>query len=313
MTTVTLYIEPDKGPIKPINIDLMEIEQVVLTTYRTSGNRDQERQRLICAKIKQQFPYVEPESNLNGLSMVLARFSYTDQLNGWVLRLKGVIESDPVKAASPNGQVVALQKEISNLTRTVVDLRGQLLKEQNANLSDKAKAQQLESANQNLVQQRTKDYNEIVQLRMKEQQDQQENQRLNQEIQRLNSELASETQRLRTEAENALRAASANQLRYEQLEMQSKLQYAQLEQQCKDSRDQLEQKYKKQLQQRENDLVKLREEATRPRESEELLRNEIARQQKVIDDLKQRLIDLTSPGGANQQQPGEDVFEDMLP
>jgi chromosome segregation ATPase len=301
MTTVTLYIEPDKGPIKPISIDLMEIEQAVRTTYRTSVNREQERQRLICAKIKQQFPYVEPESNLNGLSLVLARFSYADQLNGWVLRLKGVIESDPVKVASPNGQVVALQQEISNLTQTVVDLRGQLLKEQNANLSDKAQAQQLASTNQNLVQQRAKDYNEIVRLTMQQQQDQQKIQALNQEIQRLNSELASETQRLQVEAENALRAASASQLRYEQFEMQSKLQYQQLEQQYKD--------VQKQLRQRENELVKLRQEATVPRESEELLRNEIARQQKEIDDLKQRLINPTSSGDA---KPGG-VLRGMLP
>src|SRR6266446_1962803 len=100
MTTVTLYIEPDKGPIKPVQLDLLDIEQMLQTAYTMSRNKDQERLKLICAQIKKQLPNVQPESNMTGLSLVMARFSHVDQFSGCVLRLNGEIEADPIKPAS---------------------------------------------------------------------------------------------------------------------------------------------------------------------------------------------------------------------
>lgn len=284
MTTVTLYIEPDQGPIKPVDLDLLVIEEMVLAAHPPIQNREQERLKIIGDQIKKRFARVQPESNQAGLSHILARFSHASQFNGMVLHLAGEIDPDPQKP-SKGTPATSLTTEVDRLVIEVRNLRGQLQNEKNANVTDKARVVQVEDAYRQLTQQRQRDAYEISTLQQQLQQGQDE-------LRRARDDLAREQQRLQADVATATRAHAAVQTQYEQLKIQH---------------DELQ----KRLQQRDNELATLRIGISQNQQRENLLKATITEREDEIQRLREQLDRLTQSTPAMSSM--NTLIDDMLP
>ena len=119
---VTLYIHPDNGPVKPITLNLMEIEIAVHNARVPASHFDEQRFMLIAQRIKKDFPDVDPYSNRNALVALLARFTAAYQFSGMVVRLSGTIKDKTITrpaegAGLLNSEVDKLVKENARLKR----------------------------------------------------------------------------------------------------------------------------------------------------------------------------------------------------
>lgn len=103
---VTLYIQPDKGPISPIEIDLLSIETTIMG-LDAGSNRDESRIRQIAAKIKTQFPDVDPYRDLSVFSHFVRRLSHVALFSGVVVRLPGTIQG---QSQPPNPTADQIQR-----------------------------------------------------------------------------------------------------------------------------------------------------------------------------------------------------------
>jgi hypothetical protein len=86
---IALYIHPDKGPVTPMELDLMQVEMVALRSV--GGSYDEARAREIARLVRATFAQVDPESNWRELMAIGSRLSHADIFNGIVLRLPGTI------------------------------------------------------------------------------------------------------------------------------------------------------------------------------------------------------------------------------
>jgi uncharacterized phage infection (PIP) family protein YhgE len=102
-SVITLFIEPDDGPIRPVKIDMLEIETDVVR-MPLSLNRDQERIKVIAAKIKAAFPKVQPEARMQDLRSLITRLGHAAIYDGVVLHLPGSIDG-PSTPKNPGQEV----------------------------------------------------------------------------------------------------------------------------------------------------------------------------------------------------------------
>lgn len=282
---VTLYIHPDKGPIKPIQLNLMEIEVAVHNSRMSTYNRDEERLRQVALRIKQAFPYVDPNSNRNGIMTVLSRFSSAYQFNGMVLRLSGTIEDD---GASQNDGIKRLNSEVDALTKEVPRLRRLLEIEQQAHRATKEQVMQVQAENSRLIQDRDLAYDRNK-MRLD---DLQARLQLREE----------ENRRLREESEKIIRAHSALNVQHEML----KTSYEEL-QEAQRALQQRHDESQRRLTTLENELARLRLDAKNAKTTEEQLRETIER----LEDENRELEDMLRGG---QTAPSRSQgWNEMLP
>ena len=111
-SVITLFIEPDDGPIRPVKIDMLEIETDVVR-MPLSMNRDQERIKVIAAKIKAAYPNVQPEARMQDLRLLITRLGQAAIFDGIVLHLPGSIDG-PSTPKNP-GQAVLDQLSTEGL------------------------------------------------------------------------------------------------------------------------------------------------------------------------------------------------------
>jgi hypothetical protein len=90
-SVITIFIEPDDGPIRPVKIDMLEIETDVVR-MPLSLNRDTERIKSIAAKIKAAYPKVQPEARMQDLRFLISRLGQAAIFDGVVLHLPGSID-----------------------------------------------------------------------------------------------------------------------------------------------------------------------------------------------------------------------------
>lgn len=113
-TTITLYIHPDKGPIMPIQLDMLKIE-ISVVGQSTRGNRDDARLHAIAKCITDAFPKVQAESRLQDIRVLVSRLAHVSIFDGIVLRLPGIIDG-PSQPQNPTiAQFDAMDKEIGTL------------------------------------------------------------------------------------------------------------------------------------------------------------------------------------------------------
>lgn len=283
---VTLYIHPDEGPIKPVKLNLLEVEAAVQNSKMAIGNFEEARMQEVCRQIKKAFPHVVPESNRQGIVTILARFANAHQFSGMVLRLNGSIEADQSKTGnnvkSQIGEVDALGKEVSRLRRM-------LEVEQQASRATKEQIAQLQSESSKFRQERDLLYDrnritvEDLQARLRQRE--------------------SEYQRLRADADKIAQERSDFRVQVDLLtETGEELR----------ARNEALQKNLAELQARlssnEHELARLRMERTGAQRTEKDLREEIKQLKDEIADLETKLY-------AQQRQTvqGSDQFDAMLP
>lgn len=282
---MTLYIHPDKGPIKPIQLNLMEIEVAVHNSKFSTNNRDEERLRQVALHIKKAFPYVDPNSNRNGIMTVLSRFSSAYQFNGMVLRLSGTIEDDGL----PNNDgIKRVNSEIDALTKEVPRLRRLLEIEQQAHRAAKEQVMQLQAENSRLIQDR-----DLIYDRNKVRLD---------DLQARLQLREEENRRLREESEKIIRAHSALNVQHEMLKS-SQQELEETNRTLHQSREELQHR----LTSMENELARLRLDAKNAKTAEEQLRETIAR----LEDENRELEDMLRTGQTIPSQ--SQSWNEMLP
>jgi hypothetical protein len=120
---LTLYLLPDRGPISPVSLDLVEIFRT-LTPPRPADRLGAGELERLCDAIRQVHPGVEPESNLRGLARVYANFGHADRFDGVVLRVHGDIPQPEVVAN--DAQVAAVKAELARRDDKIGRLRAEL-------------------------------------------------------------------------------------------------------------------------------------------------------------------------------------------
>lgn len=121
---VTLYIHPDKGPVRDMQLDMLSIETRVIGLDANS-DRDDARVREIAAQIKKNFPHVDPYRNIGMLNQFITRFGHVALFNGVVLRLPGTIDGDGfVPVLNPTAaEFQRLTEEMNQLKDQLEDLK----------------------------------------------------------------------------------------------------------------------------------------------------------------------------------------------
>lgn len=125
---IALYIHPDKGPITPMLLNLLEIETAV-TGLDAHSNRDEARIQAIAYQIKTKFPNVDPYSKLRELTQLISRFSHVAIFNGIVLRLPGTIDGpSPIVPNMPEEEKQRLIDEVNKKRAEVEAYRQEKVK-----------------------------------------------------------------------------------------------------------------------------------------------------------------------------------------
>ncbi|HEY1351783.1 MAG TPA: hypothetical protein VGF67_19350 [Ktedonobacteraceae bacterium] len=268
--TLRLYIEPEHGPVKPLELNLLEIESAVQASRLATGNRDEERFLLVARRIKEAFPFVLPESNRSGIASILARFSEAYRFSGMVLHLAGTIQQTPTAAEPAGGDLTSLQGEIKTLASETMRLKRLFEIEQQAHRATKEQLIRIESEYKRQLQDRDIVY-ERQKLKIEDLQErlhlkEEENRRISLAADKLASAHASLRTHhdLLTETQADTQAAStALGQRYRQLE--------------------------ERFRNVENDLARLRIEARNAQSVEQSLRETLAEQTEEIGRLEEEL------------------------
>jgi hypothetical protein len=113
---LTIYLAPDRGPISPVELDLLDIFRT-MTPPGPGDGIDRGRLDLLCAAIRRRYDRVVPESNLPGLRRIYANFGHADRFDGAVLRVAGEIP------APPDAQLDEIRAEIGRLKSELVGER----------------------------------------------------------------------------------------------------------------------------------------------------------------------------------------------
>lgn len=279
-----LYIHPDEGPIKPMTLDLMEIEIAVQGSRSAALNPDEERFRQIASRIKKEFPYVDPNSNQKGLSVILSRLSHSYHFTGVVLRLAGMITEDA--SSTSNKDVKQLESEVTALASEVPHLKRLLLVEQQAHRAAKEQYLLLEAENSRLLNDRGLLY-ERSKTRIEDLQEQVRQQ-------------TDELRRMRENGDKVVRENSALRIQIEQLNVEHGELHKHLES-LKKNLDDLQLLFRD----RESELARLRMEVRNAEAKEMQLNETIERQQEEIRELEDSLNSVTprtstTVGGSNQ-------------
>jgi phage shock protein A len=252
--SIILYVHPDEGPITPVEINLMQVEEAALNY---PGDRDEIRFQEVVKCIKAQCPDVVPERHRQGIASILGRLRNVSQFNGIVLRLPGTIEDKPA-APSPTGD------KLERLANEVVSLKAQFERErENYEASLRPLRQQikeLHSTNHQMHVQR-----DGLELELREAKD--EMQRAQAQLNRIQGQL----NRAQVEVERLSFENADLQTRLEQAERAgeiiSQVAPAQAElsslRQGLASAKQAEQQLRQALEQRESEIAKLREQIRR--------------------------------------------------
>jgi DNA repair exonuclease SbcCD ATPase subunit len=156
--TLRLYIEPEHGPVKPLELNLLEIESAVQANPLATGNRDEERFRLVARRITEAFPFVVPESNRSGIASILARFSEAYRFSGMVLHLAGTIPEAPTASEPASGGLDALKGELKTLSGETMRLKRLFEIEQQAHRTTKEQSMRRESEYKKQLQNRDTAY-----------------------------------------------------------------------------------------------------------------------------------------------------------
>ena len=154
---VTLYIHPDKGPIASMQLDMLDVEISIIHSD-VNSNRDDARVHEIIARIRSQFPSVQPEAKLQELRWLISRLAHVSIYDGIVLRLPGAIDGPPPPKSYTIEDVQRLSQDASKLTMQLEGVKQQHDKVQALVASLQSENSQLRSAHQ--VQQE-----QIIQLR----------------------------------------------------------------------------------------------------------------------------------------------------
>jgi peptidoglycan hydrolase CwlO-like protein len=120
---VKIYIEPDDGPIKPLKLNMLEMEEGVID-LGSSSNRDQVRMQRTIERIKDAFPGIDPYGNLDMIRHFVRRFNHVALFNGVVLRLPGTIQADSKNIALDPDSIKNLEKEYQTLKSESEALKG---------------------------------------------------------------------------------------------------------------------------------------------------------------------------------------------
>ncbi len=139
---ITLYIHPEKGPITPMRLDMMDVEVAAIRSP-VGANRDDVRAREIAARIKKEFKDVDPHSKLGEIRTLVGKLSHTYLFNGIALCLPGTIDGKSV----PNPTV----EEFQRLTQEILELKKQLEEQRRKHDAVSARLHHLESENKRLV------------------------------------------------------------------------------------------------------------------------------------------------------------------
>jgi DNA repair exonuclease SbcCD ATPase subunit len=116
---ITLYIHPERGPIMPMQLDMMEVEMATLKSA-SDVNRDDVRVREIAVRIKKEFKDVEPFGRTVEILSLVRTLRHVQMFNGVVLRLPGVIDG---KVSPPPSNPAA--DELEHLTQEILKLKVQ--------------------------------------------------------------------------------------------------------------------------------------------------------------------------------------------
>jgi chromosome segregation ATPase len=283
---VTLYIHPDKGPIKPIKLNLLEIETTVQNSKMARDNFEEARIQEVIKRIKKEFPYVVPESNRNGIVTILARFSNAYQFNGMALRLSGQIEADQ---SDVGDELKRLDSQANALAKEVPRLKRLLEIEQQAHRVTKERIVELQMANKKLLQDRDLLYDK--------------NKIAIEDLQTRLQQKEAENRRIRDDTDKIVRERSDLQVQLDLL---------------KDTNEELQttngtlQKSLAELQSRlssnESELARLRMERTNAKRTEEQLRECIQRLEDENAELKEELY-----AQRKQVIQGSDQYDTILP
>jgi hypothetical protein len=120
---ITIYIHPDKGPIMPMQLDMLEIEIKAVSVPGIHSSHDDHRIGEIVARIKEKFPNVDPGSKRRELSHLISRLSQISMFNGIGLRLPGNIdgETPPIDLST-----AAAADAFGRLTQEAITLKREL-------------------------------------------------------------------------------------------------------------------------------------------------------------------------------------------
>lgn len=124
--TLVLYIHPAKGPTKPMLININLVEEAGI---RSLQDPDRARIDEMIRQIKVPFPKSQPESNRQGLQMIVAHISSYAQWRGIVIQTEGTIDSVAEPTPSPAisaEQIDKMTKQVQQLTAETQNLRHQL-------------------------------------------------------------------------------------------------------------------------------------------------------------------------------------------
>jgi chromosome segregation ATPase len=117
---ITIYIHPEQGPVKPMILDLMDVELATLKQPGASQG-DDARIKEIARRIKAEFKDVRPEESRNELAPLVRQFGNYQSLDRLVLRLPGAIQNstdtDGKPTAEVKNQLDQFKKQIEQLAR----------------------------------------------------------------------------------------------------------------------------------------------------------------------------------------------------
>jgi hypothetical protein len=253
--TITLYIDPVQGgPVTPLEIDLMEIENEVLDPSVPSTNRDQLRVSKIAERIKDRFKDVDPYAKLHELTFLIGRLGHIAIFNGIALRLPGTIEADssgshPDPKPDPTVTVEdydRLSAEVKKLGNELADCAHNL---QKAELELKKE----QSINDPLVQERKKAVEEAIVLRTSLSNFKMDNDLLKTEVERYKTKVQL------LERDKADLSARLEQVLQERQRLQQSLQDLATLRRDMASKNSTEKQLRMALEQREKDLKACRE------------------------------------------------------
>jgi hypothetical protein len=117
---LTVYLHPDRGPISPVDLNLLALFETV-TPPAGEDLTDAHLRRLEDA-IRARYPHVRPETNRRGLKRIYANFLTAYRFDGVVLRVAGTIEAE-----DESGEVVERYKaEITRWAEENRRLKGEV-------------------------------------------------------------------------------------------------------------------------------------------------------------------------------------------
>lgn len=278
--TVTLYIDPEQGgPVTPLEIDLMQIENEVLAAD-PSTDRDELRIDKIVEQIKnkKEFKDVDPSAKRHELRFLIGRLGHIAIFNGIVLSLPGTIEADPPGTSPPD--------PTSNPTVTVEDYKDlkdlvDKLGQQLAACESKCQAAEFELKKERsivdpLVEENKKAREEVAVLRTSV------------------SSIKSEVTLLKTEAERY--KIKAQRLEAENASLQTQLTQALQERQ--------------RFQQSLQDLATLRQDLTNKNNAEKQLRITLEQREKDLKSCREQMRNIASQASKNTSVKDEDPWLD---